>query len=158
MGIHPPGSLIHRQPWRALTGLLHPFRARLASGILISVLQCATALPMVWLIRRIFERTEVTAPSISLPVAGLYLVALAITTAALGILGQLLIHAPLLILDEPTNHVDQEGVRDLLLSRPSLQPPPAILVITHVPAVLALADEAWTLADGHLTPHRNSYG
>jgi ABC-type bacteriocin/lantibiotic exporter with double-glycine peptidase domain len=68
----------------------------------------------------------------------------------------LLIHAPLLILDEPTNHVDQEGVRDLLLSLRSLQPPPAILVITHVPAVLALADEAWTLNHGTLTRNPES--
>ena len=63
----------------------------------------------------------------------------------------LLVRSPLLILDEPTNHVDQEGVRDLLLSLRSLQPAPAILVITHVPAVLALADQAWTLANGLLS-------
>ncbi len=392
MGVHVPQTSMSRHPWRALAGLLLPFRARLFFGILISILQCATALPMVWLIRRIFDRTEGTAPSLSLQVVGLYLVTLAITTAALGILGQLLIqqavksavvlvigsraveqgsitsgdllsfyalaaltlnyvrdaglgvgsvvlgrdpwlalhtflaqspqhiypgsrqipftgaislrnlsfqystpgrerrifndlsidlipgrfialtgangsgkstllqlvlglyrpdsgslladgipyteldvadlrrqigvvaqdpplitgtireniayahpdaplhevqeaartalahafiqqlpkgyetevgehgvllsggqrqrlalardlliHAPLLILDEPTNHVDQEGVRDLLLSLRSLHPSPAILVITHVPAVLALADEAWTLADGQLT-------
>ena len=64
----------------------------------------------------------------------------------------LLVRSPLLILDEPTNHVDQEGVRDLLLSLRSLRPAPAILVITHVPAVLALADQAWSLANGHLSP------
>jgi ABC-type multidrug transport system fused ATPase/permease subunit len=63
----------------------------------------------------------------------------------------LLVRSTLLILDEPTNHVDQEGVRDLLLSLRSLHPPPAILVVTHVPAVVALADEAWTLANGHLS-------
>lgn len=91
MGSPFPQSSVPPHPWRALARLLLPFRARLTSGILISVLQCATALPMVWLIRRIFDRTDVTAPSLSLPVAGLYLVSLAITTAALGILGQLLI-------------------------------------------------------------------
>jgi ATP-binding cassette subfamily B protein len=77
--------------WRDLAGLLLPFRARLASGILISILQCATALPMVWLIRRIFDRSAGAAPSLSLPVSGLYLVTFAIITAGLGILGQLLI-------------------------------------------------------------------
>ena len=91
MGVHVPQTSMSRHPWRALAGLLLPFRARLTSGILISILQCATALPMVWLIRRIFDRTEGTAPSLSLQVVGLYLVTLAITTAALGILGQLLI-------------------------------------------------------------------
>ncbi len=57
----------------------------------------------------------------------------------------------LLILDEPTNHVDQEGVHQLLVRLRTLQPAPAILVITHAPAVLALSDEAWILADGQLT-------
>ncbi len=66
----------------------------------------------------------------------------------------LLVRSSVLILDEPTNHVDQEGVRDLLLSLRSLHPPPAILVVTHVQTVIALADEAWTLADGRLS--RNS--
>jgi hypothetical protein len=100
MGTPVPQTSMPPHPWRALARLLLPFRVRLTSGILISVLQCATALPMGWLIRRIFDRTDATSPSFSLR---------------------------------------------------SLQPPPAILVITHVPAVLALADEAWTLNHGTLT-------
>lgn len=91
MGAHFPQASMSRHPWHALARLLLPFRARLFLGILISILQCATALPMVWLIRRIFERTDGGVPSLSLPVVGIYLVILAITTAALGILGQLLI-------------------------------------------------------------------
>ncbi len=56
----------------------------------------------------------------------------------------------LLVLDEPTNHVDQEGVRDLLLSLRALDPAPAILVVSHVPVVAALADEVVTLEGGRV--------
>lgn len=67
----------------------------------------------------------------------------------------LLVRSPLLILDEPTNHVDQEGVRDLVLSLRSIHPQPAILVVTHTPSVLALADETWVLAHGCLSRSRS---
>lgn len=91
MAAHVPKPSIPPRPWHALASLLFPFRARLATGILICILQCATALPMVWLIRRIFDRSPGAAPPLGLPVAGLYLVTLAVVTAGLGILGQLLI-------------------------------------------------------------------
>lgn len=58
----------------------------------------------------------------------------------------------LLILDEPTNHMDQEAIRELLLRIRSLKPMPAVLVITHIPEVIALADDAWSIVDGCLVP------
>jgi ABC-type bacteriocin/lantibiotic exporter with double-glycine peptidase domain len=58
----------------------------------------------------------------------------------------------LLVLDEPTNHVDAEGVRDLLASLRSIQPPATILVVSHVPALAAFADVVVRIEGGRLSP------
>jgi len=57
---------------------------------------------------------------------------------------------PLLILDEPTNHLDAEASVRLVDMLDALEPAPAILLITHDPAVAAWADRVVALADGRV--------
>lgn len=79
------------RPWRSLVRILSRERTRLTAGITISILQCGTALPMIWVVRQIFDRSPTNSRALSLPVAGARVVALALLTAGLGILGQLLL-------------------------------------------------------------------
>lgn len=57
---------------------------------------------------------------------------------------------PLLILDEPTNHLDAEASARLVEMLDDLEPAPAILLITHEPALAAWVDRVVTLADGRV--------
>ena len=59
----------------------------------------------------------------------------------------------LLILDEPTNHLDTAAVLDLAANLRRSSNAPAILVISHDPAILAIADEVYELRDGRLKPY-----
>ena len=54
----------------------------------------------------------------------------------------------LLILDEPTNHLDAAAVAALLTTLASLDPAPAVLIITHAPSVAARASRQCVLHDG----------
>jgi ATP-binding cassette subfamily B protein len=56
----------------------------------------------------------------------------------------------LLILDEPTNHLDLAAVAALTATLAELDPPPAVLLITHDRAVAAYAQRQVVLADGVL--------
>ena len=58
----------------------------------------------------------------------------------------------LLLLDEPSNHLDAEGLA-LIIAR-LLQGPdrPTCLIASHDPRLLALADEVLDLVDGRMTP------
>jgi ATP-binding cassette subfamily B protein len=59
----------------------------------------------------------------------------------------------LLILDEPTNHLDTSAVLDLAAALFRSSDAPAILVISHDPAILATADEVHELREGRLRPY-----
>ena len=59
----------------------------------------------------------------------------------------------LLILDEPTNHLDASAVLDLAARLFRFGDAPAILVISHDPAILAAADEVHELREGRLRPY-----
>lgn len=62
----------------------------------------------------------------------------------------LLTHPKLLVLDEPTNHIDAEifeVMLDLLVSLPEA---PAVLLISHHPNIHAWADDVYRIQDGFL--------
>jgi ABC-type multidrug transport system fused ATPase/permease subunit len=64
-------------------------------------------------------------------------------------LARALIHAPpLLILDEPTNHLDAAAVALLIERLFADRHRPAILMTTHDPRLIAIADCVYDLADG----------
>lgn len=56
----------------------------------------------------------------------------------------------LLILDEPTNHLDTETVGSLLENISSIEHSPAILIISHDPAVVSIASQVYRLENGVL--------
>ncbi len=56
----------------------------------------------------------------------------------------------LLILDEPTNHLDIETVGRLLENISCLENAPAILIISHDPAVVSIASRIYRLSNGTL--------
>jgi ATP-binding cassette subfamily B protein len=69
-------------------------------------------------------------------------------------LARALLNQPrLLILDEPTNHLDATAVLDLAAALIGSNDAPAVLVISHEPAILANAGEVYELRDGRLTPY-----
>ncbi len=68
---------------------------------------------------------------------------LAITRALLG-------EPKLLILDEPTNHLDADAIARLMAGLLQAPSRPAILVISHDPGVVALADRVYRLEEGRL--------
>ncbi len=68
---------------------------------------------------------------------------LAITRALLG-------EPKLLILDEPTNHLDADAIARLMAGLLQAASRPAILIISHDPGVVALADRVYRLEGGHL--------
>ncbi|HEY3258200.1 MAG TPA: ABC transporter ATP-binding protein, partial [Gemmatimonadaceae bacterium] len=53
----------------------------------------------------------------------------------------------LLVLDEPTNHLDSNAVRDLMRKLRTLPQRPAILIISHDPALASETDSLYILAD-----------
>jgi len=59
----------------------------------------------------------------------------------------------LLLLDEPTNHLDGSAVLDLATNLFRSGAAPAIMVISHDPAILAAADEIHELREGRLRPY-----
>jgi ABC-type bacteriocin/lantibiotic exporter with double-glycine peptidase domain len=56
----------------------------------------------------------------------------------------------LLLLDEPTNHLDAEAVQALFARLLSLDPPPAILLVSHDPAAVRVADRVIALFHGEI--------
>ncbi|WP_416909224.1 MAG: ATP-binding cassette domain-containing protein [Polymorphobacter sp.] len=56
----------------------------------------------------------------------------------------------LLLLDEPSNHLDEEGIAHLLAQLFDTPDRPTCLVATHDPRLLARADHVYDLADGQL--------
>ncbi|MDF1594861.1 MAG: ABC transporter ATP-binding protein [Acidimicrobiia bacterium] len=61
------------------------------------------------------------------------------------------IHRPsILILDEPTNHLDRDALHAVISNIATLQPRPAVLLITHDPAVLGGVDEVIELKGGRI--------
>jgi ABC-type multidrug transport system fused ATPase/permease subunit len=56
-----------------------------------------------------------------------------------------------LVLDEPTNHMDEDAVHTLLHALSTLPHHPGVLVITHRPELAALADRVVDLAGDHST-------
>jgi ABC-type bacteriocin/lantibiotic exporter with double-glycine peptidase domain len=62
----------------------------------------------------------------------------------------LLRRQPLLILDEPTNHLESAAVRQFMRNLKSLDYAPAILLISHDPAVVREADNVYVLREGRL--------
>ncbi len=58
----------------------------------------------------------------------------------------------LVILDEPSTHLDIEGVSTLLDNLHSFSEPPAMIIITHDPGVAAVADRVLRLDNGVLVP------
>ena len=67
------------------------------------------------------------------------------------VLARALLRRPrLLILDEPTTHLDEEAVRGLLANLKSLKTPPAILLISHDEVIARQAHCVYALAQGRL--------
>jgi ABC-type bacteriocin/lantibiotic exporter with double-glycine peptidase domain len=63
-----------------------------------------------------------------------------------------LVHAPaLLVLDEPTTHLERPLVDALMANLAALEPAPAVLVVTHDAGVCARATRVVELRDGRLT-------
>jgi len=56
-----------------------------------------------------------------------------------------------LVLDEPTNHLDSMSITALMDNLKSVEPRPAILLISHDLNVAQQADEVFELRDGHLS-------
>ena len=56
----------------------------------------------------------------------------------------------LLILDEPTNHIDETGIASLMHRLERLPFHPAVIIISHEPRVLRHTGRAWRVVDGHL--------
>ncbi len=64
----------------------------------------------------------------------------------------LLRRAPVLLLDEPTAHLDEDAERALLDTLAALRPGRILVLVTHRPAPLARASRAFRLEDGSLQP------
>ena len=56
----------------------------------------------------------------------------------------------LLVLDEPTNHLDIEAIGRLMHGLSTLPSAPAVIMVSHDPALAAFADQVFGLANGHL--------
>jgi ATP-binding cassette subfamily B protein len=70
----------------------------------------------------------------------------------LAIARALLRRPDLLILDEPTSHLDEEGIAHLMAALGALPFRPAILLISHELRVLRHVESACRLVDGRLEP------
>ena len=60
--------------------------------------------------------------------------------------------APLLLLDEPTASLDSDSEARFLTTLDRLARDRAVLLVSHRPGPLTIADRAWTLEDGRLAP------
>jgi ABC-type bacteriocin/lantibiotic exporter with double-glycine peptidase domain len=68
-------------------------------------------------------------------------------------LARALVREPaLLLLDEPTDHLDEASSRLVLENLRKLPGEPAMLLVTHDPAVARQADRAYRLVEGRLVP------
>jgi ATP-binding cassette subfamily B protein len=64
-----------------------------------------------------------------------------------------LLHKPaLLMLDEPTTHLDTHSVAHILRELAAWKHRPAIVMISHDPAISAFAAEGWRVSEGTLVP------
>ncbi len=64
-----------------------------------------------------------------------------------------LLHRPaLLMLDEPTTHLDTQSIAHILRELAAWAHHPAIVLISHDPAISAFASEGWHLTQGRLVP------
>ncbi len=63
----------------------------------------------------------------------------------------LLRDAPLLLLDEPTAHLDAASAQNVLAVLAALPRTTSVLLATHDPAVLGIVDRALELRDGRPT-------
>ena len=64
-----------------------------------------------------------------------------------------LLHRPaLLMLDEPTTHLDTQSIAHLLRELAAWAHRPAIVLISHDPAISTFAAEGWRLTHGRLVP------
>ncbi len=68
----------------------------------------------------------------------------------LAIARALIARPALLILDEPTNHLDEESVGQLLGHLRSIDPAPAILIVSHSRALVGHADQVLRLRGGRI--------
>jgi ABC-type multidrug transport system fused ATPase/permease subunit len=57
----------------------------------------------------------------------------------------------LLLLDEPTNHLDSASIRHFMANLGTLEDAPAILLISHDPAIVRGATRRYVLHDGRIT-------
>ena len=63
----------------------------------------------------------------------------------------------LLILDEPTIHLDQESVGQIIQNLQNLENAPAILIISHDEELVSLAEDVYSLRDGIVTYEDRSF-
>ncbi|MGN6636647.1 MAG: ATP-binding cassette domain-containing protein [Oryzihumus sp.] len=70
-----------------------------------------------------------------------------------GIARALLRKSPIVLLDEPTSGLDLAAERTLVDALKRLMNGRTVVMTTHRPALLALADRIETLVDGRLEPH-----
>ena len=61
-----------------------------------------------------------------------------------------------LVLDEPTNHLDRATVDQLLAALHTLEPRPAVLVVTHDAGLLKNVDEIVRMEAGRVVEHRDT--
>lgn len=67
------------------------------------------------------------------------------------VLARALVRRPrVLVLDEPTNHLDVEAVAGVMRTLTALEPPPAVLLVTHDLAVAVRCNEVVELREGRL--------
>ena len=74
----------------------------------------------------------------------------------LAIARALLARPLLLVLDEPTNHLDAATIGQLMQGLAALPDRPALVTISHDPAVVALAERVFRLEAGRLTEERTA--
>lgn len=64
----------------------------------------------------------------------------------------------LLVLDEPTNHMDANGARALMALLQQLPGEPVVLIVSHDPIVIGGADQVFHMADGRVLCSTTSKG